>query len=119
LLAVKASRLAALIDVPVNTLRMWDSGLRPVPRYLLGCAKVAATEHATKNAELLSLDQLARELGISPTMPVTSVSEVAIQSIRHSPWDGRFPIVSRCLFVTLVGAEVCRYCTRAGHLSIG
>lgn len=54
---------AALINVPVNTFRMWDSGLRPVPAHMLERAKVAMTEHA-RNAELLSLDQLARELGV-------------------------------------------------------
>ena len=54
---------AALIDVPVNTFRMWDSGLRPVPPHWLQRATVAVTEHA-RNAERLSLDQLARELGV-------------------------------------------------------
>ena len=54
---------AALMCVPVNTFRMWDSGLRPVPLAIAQRAKVAAREHA-RNSELLSLDQLARELGI-------------------------------------------------------
>ena len=54
---------AALIDVPVNTFRMWDSGLRPTPPHLLQRATGAVTEHA-RNAELLSLDQLAREFGV-------------------------------------------------------
>jgi DNA-binding transcriptional regulator YiaG len=54
---------AALINVPVNTFRMWDSGLRPVPPHALVRATVAVTENE-RNRELLSLDQLARELGV-------------------------------------------------------
>jgi DNA-binding transcriptional regulator YiaG len=54
---------AALMDVPVNTFRMWDSGLRPVPQDMLHRATVAATEH-TRNSEPISLDQLAREFGV-------------------------------------------------------
>jgi DNA-binding transcriptional regulator YiaG len=54
---------AALIDVPLNTFRMWDSGLRPTPAHLLQRATIALTHHA-RNIELLSLDQLARELGV-------------------------------------------------------
>jgi ribosome-binding protein aMBF1 (putative translation factor) len=42
---------------------MWDSGLRPTPPHLLQRATMAVTEHA-RNTELLSLDQLARELGV-------------------------------------------------------
>jgi DNA-binding transcriptional regulator YiaG len=54
---------ATLIDVPLNSLRMWDSGLRPTPPPLLQRAALAVMEHAG-NTELLSLDQLARELGV-------------------------------------------------------
>jgi DNA-binding transcriptional regulator YiaG len=54
---------ATLIDVPLNSFRMWDSGLRPTPPPLLQRATMAVTEHA-RNTELLSLDQLARELGV-------------------------------------------------------
>jgi len=56
-------QLAALLDVPVNTFRMWDSGLRPTPLHRLRHAAVAVAEHA-RNTELVSLDQLARELGV-------------------------------------------------------
>lgn len=36
---------ANLLHVPVNTLRMWDSGVRPVPPQILHRAKeVAATK---------------------------------------------------------------------------
>jgi ribosome-binding protein aMBF1 (putative translation factor) len=41
----------------------WDSGLRPVPPHALVRATVAVTENE-RNRELLSLDQLARELGV-------------------------------------------------------
>jgi len=38
-------QFASLIDVPLNTFRMWDSGLRPPP-HLLERATIAALEHA-------------------------------------------------------------------------
>jgi DNA-binding transcriptional regulator YiaG len=56
-------QFAALIDVPLNTFRMWDSGLRPIPPPVLRHAQTAATAHL-RNAERLSLDQLAREFGV-------------------------------------------------------
>lgn len=54
---------AELMCVPVNTFRMWDSGLRPVPVDRLQRARLAATAQV-RNSELLSLDHLARELGV-------------------------------------------------------
>jgi transcriptional regulator with XRE-family HTH domain len=54
---------AALIGVPVNRFRMWDSGLRPAPLHVLQRTQVAVTTHA-RDAELVSLDQLASELGV-------------------------------------------------------
>jgi DNA-binding transcriptional regulator YiaG len=54
---------AALMSVPVNTFRMWDSGLRPAPPDAVQRARMAVTEHA-RNTQFLSLDQLARELGV-------------------------------------------------------
>ena len=54
---------AALLSVPLETLRTWDSGRRPVPVDVLLRATRAVSEHA-KNSEPLSLDQLARELGV-------------------------------------------------------
>src|SRR6476661_2865319 len=54
---------AALLGVPLNTFRMWDSGLRPPPVNMLERAKASATQHA-KDVELVSLDQLARELHV-------------------------------------------------------
>jgi transcriptional regulator with XRE-family HTH domain len=55
--------LAALLGVPVNTLRMWDSGLRPVPPHMLLRAR-AAVEHHARQKELLPLAQLAEEFHV-------------------------------------------------------
>ena len=52
-----------MLSVPVNTLRMWDSELRPVPVDVLPRAARAVAEHAKRSAPL-SLDHLARELGV-------------------------------------------------------
>ena len=54
---------AALIDVPLNTFRMWDSGLRPIPIAAMHRA-AEAVEEQTRRQQLLSLDQLARELDV-------------------------------------------------------
>ena len=55
--------LAGLLDMPLNTFRMWDSGLQPVPFGILYRAKASLVKHA-RDTELVSLDQLARELGV-------------------------------------------------------
>ena len=44
--------LAALIGVPLNTFRMWNSGLRPVPPHVLLRSQAAVTAHV-RNAETL------------------------------------------------------------------
>ena len=54
---------AALIDVPVNTFRMWDSGMRPVPQPVTQRAIAAARNHA-RDSEPISLDQLACEFDV-------------------------------------------------------
>jgi transcriptional regulator with XRE-family HTH domain len=54
---------AALMSVPVNTFRMWDSGLRPAPLDAVQRARLAVAEHA-RNTQFVSLDQLACELGV-------------------------------------------------------
>ena len=54
---------AELLGVPVNTFRMWDSGLRPTPSGVLERVDVAVRQH-TRDSELCSLDQLAREFGV-------------------------------------------------------
>jgi DNA-binding transcriptional regulator YiaG len=54
---------AGLLDIPLNTFRMWDSGLRPVPAHMLLRAR-AAFEHQAQQMELLPLSQLAREFHV-------------------------------------------------------
>jgi DNA-binding transcriptional regulator YiaG len=54
---------ADLMRVPVNTFRMWDSGLRPVPPQFLQRAKTVVADR-TRETELLPLVRLARELGV-------------------------------------------------------
>src|SRR5262245_43985347 len=55
--------LAALLSVPLETLRTWDSGRRPVPIAVIRRAVEAVANDAQKQ-KLLSLDQLAKELGV-------------------------------------------------------
>jgi transcriptional regulator with XRE-family HTH domain len=52
--------LADLLGVPLNSLRMWDSGLRPTPGQVLHRARSAAVE-ALLDRELLTLPTLAVE----------------------------------------------------------
>jgi transcriptional regulator with XRE-family HTH domain len=54
---------AALIGVPLNTFRMWDSGLRTIPRGVVERARLAVYRHL-RDTELLTLDQLATETGV-------------------------------------------------------
>jgi len=54
---------AACLDVPLETLRTWDSGRRPVPAPVLQRASVAVTRHK-RRCELLPLGALAKELGV-------------------------------------------------------
>jgi DNA-binding transcriptional regulator YiaG len=56
-------KFAGLMSVPVNTFRMWDSGLRPVPTSMLLRARSMVADHA-RQTELLPLAQLARELHV-------------------------------------------------------
>lgn len=62
-LNLSQQQFAALLSVPVNTLRMWDSGLRPARLEVVVKAKAVVAEHHHQH-ELLSLDTLAREFGI-------------------------------------------------------
>ena len=54
---------AGLLDVPLNTFRMWDSGLRPVQAHMLLRAR-EAVEHHAQQTELLPLSRLAKELHV-------------------------------------------------------
>jgi DNA-binding XRE family transcriptional regulator len=55
--------LAKLLDVPVNTFRMWDSGMRLPPTHVVKRTQEALISW-TKQQELLPLDRLAKELGV-------------------------------------------------------
>lgn len=52
--------LARVLGVPANTLRMWDSGLRPTPVHVVTRAMRLLDEHTRKH-EALSLQTLAAE----------------------------------------------------------
>ena len=54
---------ATLLSVPLETLRTWDSGRRAIPPPVLRRA-VVAVAHRARRLELLSLAQLAKELGV-------------------------------------------------------
>src|SRR5678816_3604931 len=54
---------AALLSVPVETLRTWDSGRRRVPFPVLWRARDVVAHHR-RQEELLPLLELARELGV-------------------------------------------------------
>jgi len=61
--ALSQQQCADLLSVPVNTFRMWDSGLRPTPVGILDRLRIAI-EQRTVDSELLSLDQLASEFHV-------------------------------------------------------
>jgi DNA-binding transcriptional regulator YiaG len=52
-----------MLGVPVNSLRMWDSGLRPTPNRILERARSAAV-HAARYHEPLTLPALAEALNV-------------------------------------------------------
>ncbi len=54
---------AELVGAALNSFRMWDSGLRPVPAPMLRRAR-EALEHRAHQTELLPLRRLASELGV-------------------------------------------------------
>jgi DNA-binding transcriptional regulator YiaG len=54
---------AALLSVPLETLRTWDSGRRPIPPPVFQRA-AAAIAHRKRQRELLPLAQLAKELRV-------------------------------------------------------
>ena len=60
---VEQRELAELLAVPLETLRMWDSGRRPTPARVLAQATTVLT-NAKRQQELLPLAQLATELGV-------------------------------------------------------
>jgi len=54
---------AALLSVPLETLRTWDSGRRRLPLLVLRRARDVVAHHR-RQEELLPLVELARELGV-------------------------------------------------------
>src|SRR5450759_2242745 len=54
---------AALLSIPLETFRPWDSGRRVVAVAVLQCAREAVAHHQRQN-ERLPLDQLAKELHV-------------------------------------------------------
>jgi DNA-binding XRE family transcriptional regulator len=55
--------MAALVQIPLNTFRMWDSGLRCPPTHVIARAREAIALHARRR-EPLPLAELAKELGV-------------------------------------------------------
>jgi DNA-binding transcriptional regulator YiaG len=55
--------LAEFLRLPVNTFRMWDSGLRRPPLHIIAQAREALAAHA-RQRQLLPLAELAKELGV-------------------------------------------------------
>jgi len=54
---------ARLLDVPLNSFRMWDSGLRPLPAHMLLRARATVARHA-QQSERLPLRELAQEFQV-------------------------------------------------------
>jgi DNA-binding transcriptional regulator YiaG len=64
-LGLSQSELANALRVPRNSLRMWDSGLRPTPDGMLERARVVAAE-AVREQQPLTLPALAKQLKRAP-----------------------------------------------------
>jgi DNA-binding transcriptional regulator YiaG len=62
-LGLSQRELAGVLSVPRNSLRMWDSGLRPTPSEVLDQARVAAAE-AVRDQQPLTLPVLATQLNV-------------------------------------------------------
>ena len=60
---VTQQELADLLKIPVNTFRMWDSGLRRPAAHIVAQARDALATRARRR-QLLPLADLARELGV-------------------------------------------------------
>jgi DNA-binding transcriptional regulator YiaG len=60
---LKQHEFAALLAVPLETLRTWDSGRRTVPAVVLQRARMSAAQYR-RQQELLPLNQLAKELSV-------------------------------------------------------
>ena len=70
---------AALLAIPFQTYRPYDSGRRPVPRKILDRASCILRQHS-RDTDLLTLDILAREYHIHP------------RTMRAAARDGRLTV---------------------------
>jgi DNA-binding transcriptional regulator YiaG len=62
-IGLKQQEFALLLQVPLETLRTWDSGRRAVPARVVAEAKRVVADRA-RQTERLSLDVLSRDLGV-------------------------------------------------------
>ena len=60
---LKQREFAALLSIPIETLRAWDSGRRAAPPLVLQRARAAVVHHHRRK-ELLPFAELAKELGV-------------------------------------------------------
>jgi transcriptional regulator with XRE-family HTH domain len=96
-LGLTQAELAALLEVPVNSFRMWDSGLRPVPAMVLDLTKAHLARYAHE-AERLPLKRLANELGVH------------VQTLQRAVRTGR---LEASFSTRSVFGQPCRLATRA------
>ena len=65
-------QLARALSVPVNSLRMWDSGLRITPESVMKSVFVLVAAHR-RQREPLPIPTLAAELGIHKSTPASDL----------------------------------------------
>src|SRR5688572_13290417 len=65
-------RIRQATGVPLNTLRMWDSGLRATPAEILKVANELSYRER-RRTELLPIPQLAKELSIHKSTPESAI----------------------------------------------
>jgi DNA-binding transcriptional regulator YiaG len=94
---------ANLLQVPLNTLRMWDCGIRPVPSHMLHRARAAVAERA-RNAALLARAQpdipampYERAVRADPhaSLPLATVARlihVHVRTLNAAARDGRLRV---------------------------
>src|SRR6202521_5733668 len=89
---------------------MWDSGLRPLPPHMLQRATVAVTEH-TRNAELLSLDQLAREFSVHQRTlrAAARTGRLTVTFSSRSVFGRPIRVATRAACLAFLRKDYCRY----------
>jgi DNA-binding transcriptional regulator YiaG len=94
---------ADLLQVPINTLRMWDSGIRPIPSHILHRARAAVAERARKTTLLasarLDVPATANELALpadpQASLPLATVARlihVHVRTLNAAARDGRLRV---------------------------